>query len=67
MPDIGADTISVTFGDWRRTHLILDRIGVRVLRDPYTVKAQVAFYTTKRVGGAVQFFDAAIFLKFGTS
>lgn len=47
--------------------LIVDRLGVRVLRDPYSVKGQVSFYTTKRTGGNVQFFDAAVFLKFGTS
>ena len=29
-------------------------MGVRVLRDPYTKKPYVLFYTTKRVGGGVQ-------------
>ena len=67
MPDIGADTMSIGFGDWKRTYQILDRIGVRVLRDPYTKKGFVKFFTTKRVGGAVRYFDAAVFLKFGTS
>ena len=41
-------------GDFRRTYLIIDRMGVRVLRDPYTKKPYVLFYTTKRVGGGVQ-------------
>jgi HK97 family phage major capsid protein len=67
MPSIGTDTMSVGFGDWRKTYLIVDRIGVRVLRDPYSVKGQVSFYTSKRTGGGVQFFDAAIFLKFAVS
>jgi HK97 family phage major capsid protein len=64
MPDIGADTVAIGFGDWKRTYLIVDRIGVRVLRDPYTQKPFILFYTTKRVGGGVQYFDAAIFLRF---
>jgi HK97 family phage major capsid protein len=66
MPDVGADTYAVGFGDWKRTYLIVDRIGVRVLRDPYTAKPFIQFYTTKRVGGGVQYFDAAVFLKFGS-
>ena len=38
--------------------------GVRVLRDPYSAKPYVLFYTTKRVGGGVQDFDAIKLLKF---
>ncbi len=34
MPDVGADSFSVAFGDFRRGYLVVDRIGVRVLRDP---------------------------------
>jgi HK97 family phage major capsid protein len=40
---------------------------VRVLRDPYSAKPYVLFYTTKRVGGGVQDFDAFKLLKFGVS
>ena len=40
---------------------------MRILRDPYSNKPYVMFYTTKRVGGGVQDFDAIKFLKFGTS
>lgn len=67
MPDIGADSLSIAFGDFRRGYLIADRAGVRVLRDPYSAKPYVLFYTTKRVGGGVQDFDAIKLLKFGTS
>jgi HK97 family phage major capsid protein len=63
-PAIGADTVSLGFLDIARTYLIVDRLGVRVLRDPYTNRPWVKFATTKRVGGAVQMFDAACFLKF---
>ncbi len=64
MPDIAADSYSVAFGDFRRGYLIVDRVGIRILRDPYSAKPYVLFYTTKRVGGGVQDFDAIKLLKF---
>ncbi len=67
MPDIALGSHSIAFGDFRRGYLIVDRVGVRVLRDPYSAKPFVLFYTTKRVGGGVQDFDAVKFLKFSVS
>jgi len=67
MPDIGAGTTPIAFGDFRRGYLVVDRTGVNVLRDPYTAKPYVLFYTTKRVGGGVQDFDAIKLLKFSAS
>jgi HK97 family phage major capsid protein len=67
MPDIGSDTTPVAFGDFARGYLVVDRTGVRVLRDPYSAKPYVLFYVTKRVGGGVQDFDAIKLLKFGTA
>ncbi|WP_428977711.1 phage major capsid protein [Rhodoligotrophos defluvii] len=67
MPDMATDSFSVGFGDFRRGYLIVDRLGLRVLRDPYSAKPYVLFYTTKRVGGGVQDFDAIKLIKFGTS
>ena len=64
MPDVAAGSLSVAFGDFRRGYLVVDRAGVRVLRDPYSAKPYVLFYTTKRVGGGVQDFDAIKLLKF---
>jgi HK97 family phage major capsid protein len=64
MPTIATDSYSVAFGDFRRGYLIVDRVGIRVLRDPYSSKPYVLFYTTKRVGGGVQDFDAIKLLKF---
>ncbi|MBS7539376.1 phage major capsid protein [Ancylobacter lacus] len=64
MPNIAANSLSVAFGDFRRGYLVVDRAGVRVLRDPYSAKPYVLFYTTKRVGGGVQDFDAIKLLKF---
>ncbi|MDN7419527.1 phage major capsid protein [Burkholderia dolosa] len=53
MPDVAANSTPILFGDFQQTYLIIDRIGVRVLRDPYTAKPYVLFYTTKRVGGGL--------------
>jgi HK97 family phage major capsid protein len=64
MPDPGTDSLSVAFGDFNRGYLVVDRIGIRMLRDPYSAKPYVLFYTTKRVGGGVQDFDAIKLLKF---
>ena len=67
MPDVAADSLSVAFGDFQRGYVVVDRVGVRVLRDPYSAKPYVLFYTTKRVGGGVQNFEAIKLLKFGTA
>jgi len=53
MPAIAANALSMAYGDIKAAYQIVDRIGIRVLRDPYTSKPFVIFYTTKRVGGAV--------------
>jgi len=53
MPDVAAAATPILFGDFKQGYLVLDRIGVRVLRDPYTNKPYVSFYTTKRVGGGL--------------
>jgi HK97 family phage major capsid protein len=67
MPDVAADSLSIAFGDFNRGYLVVDRAGVTVLRDPYSAKPYVLFYTTKRVGGGVQDFDAIKLMKFGVS
>lgn len=64
--DIGANAFPIWFGDFRRAYLIVDRAGIRVLRDPYTNKPHVQFYTTKRVGGGIQNFEAIKALKIST-
>lgn len=65
MPAVAADSLSIGFGDFRETYQIVDRIGIRVLRDALTNKPYVGFYTTKRVGGAAINFESLKFLKFG--
>lgn len=58
MPAPAANSLSVAYGDFQRGYQIVDRIGIRVLRDPFTAKPYVKFYTTKRVGGDVVNFEA---------
>jgi HK97 family phage major capsid protein len=67
MPDMAEDSYSIAFGDFRRGYLVIDRQGVRVLRDPYSSKPYVLFYVTKRVGGGVQDFDAIKLMKFSAA
>ena len=67
MPAIGAGEFPVAFGDFGRSYLIVDRIGIRVLRDPFTSKPNVLFYTTRRVGGGIVNFEALKLLKITNS
>jgi HK97 family phage major capsid protein len=50
---IATNALAMAYGDIRQAYQIVDRIGIRVLRDPYSNKPYVSFYTTKRVGGGV--------------
>lgn len=65
MPDVATNALSIAFGDFKRAYKILDRIGVRVLRDPFTNKPYVSFYTTKRVGGGLENPECMKFMKVG--
>jgi HK97 family phage major capsid protein len=67
MPDIASNALSIGFGDFKSAYQIVDRMGIRVLRDPYTEKGFVKLYTTKRMGGDVLDFDAVKFMKFAAS
>ena len=63
MSAVAANSLPIAFGNFRRGYLIIDRFGIRVLRDPFTNKPYVHFFTTKRVGGGVQNFEAIKLLK----
>jgi HK97 family phage major capsid protein len=64
MPALTTGSLSLALGDFRQAYLIVDRMGIRTLRDPYTAKPWVLFYTTKRTGGGAQNTEAVKFLKF---
>ena len=67
MPDKASDSLSVAFGNFKRGYIITDRTGTRVLRDPFSNKPYVHFYTTKRVGGGVVNSEAIKLLKFSVA
>jgi len=67
MPAIGADSLSIAFGDFNAGYQIVDRQGIRILRDSFTAKPYVKFYTTKRVGGDVVNFEAIKLMKFSAA
>ena len=58
MPQVAPNSLSVAFGDFSQAYTIVDRMGLRVLRDPFSSKPFVLFYTTKRTGGDVTNFEA---------
>ncbi len=53
MPVKAASSLSLAFGNFKRGYLVVDRVGTRILRDPFSNKPYIGFYVTKRVGGAV--------------
>ena len=57
MPAVAANALSVVYADFSVAYTIVDRVGLQVLRDPYTNKGFVTYYTTQRVGGDVTNFD----------
>lgn len=64
MPALATGSLSMALGDFNAGYQIVDRLGVRTLRDPYTDKPFVVFYTIRRTGGAVVQFDAIKFIRF---
>ncbi|MCF1502187.1 phage major capsid protein [Afifella sp. H1R] len=58
MPAVQAGALPIAFGDFRRAYTIVDRLGITTLRDPYSAKPFVEFYSRKRVGGDVVDFEA---------
>jgi HK97 family phage major capsid protein len=64
MTAIATGALGIGFGDFREGYQIADRLGIRLLRDPYTAKPFVVFYTTKRVGGDVVNFEAIKLIEF---
>ncbi len=63
MPAIGADAYPIAFGDFNRGYLIVDRTPITMIRDPFTAKPYVKFYTRKRVGGKILDSNAIKLLK----
>lgn len=65
--DIGAGKYPIWYAAWKQAYLIVDQIGIRMLRDPYSSKPYVEFYTTKRVGGGIINYEAIKAFKIAAS
>jgi len=67
MPDIAANALAIAFGNFREGYLVTERTETQVLRDPYTNKPFVTFYTTRRVGGGVSNSEAIKLMRFAAA
>ncbi|MBN8828644.1 MAG: phage major capsid protein [Sphingobacteriia bacterium] len=63
MPVQANNALAIAVGDFKSAYQIVDRANIKVMRDPFTEKPFVKFYTTKRVGGDVVNFNAIKLLK----
>ena len=67
MPDIAANSLSIAFGNFQHGYVIAERSETSILRDPYSNKPFVHFYSVKRIGGAVANSEAIKLMKFAAS
>ena len=67
MADIGANSLSIAFGNFRAGYLIAERSETQIVRDPFTNKPYVHFYAVKRIGGGVVNSEAIKLMKFAAS
>lgn len=69
MPDIGANTYPVAFGDFSTGFRIYDRVGLSLIRDPFTqaTGGLTRFHARKRVGARVIRAEALRKLKIAVS
>jgi HK97 family phage major capsid protein len=67
MTDPAADSLSVAVGDFNQGYQVVNRVGLRTIRDDVTSKGFIKYYTTTRYGGDVKVAEAIKVLKLGTS
>ena len=60
---VASGSLPIAYGNLRETYTIVDRLAIRILRDPFSRKPYVEFYITKRVGGDVTNFESLKILK----
>jgi HK97 family phage major capsid protein len=60
MPDVGAGTYPIAFGDFRRGYMVVDRVSLAILRDPFTqaTSGTIRYVARRRVGGQVVMAEA---------
>jgi HK97 family phage major capsid protein len=69
MPDLASGTFPIFYGDFSKAYRIYDRVGMSILRDPYTqaTKGMVRFHARRRVGGGPVLTESLRKLKMATS
>lgn len=60
MPDVGSSAKPVAFGDFNRAYMIVDRIALAILRDPFTqaTSGTIRYVARRRLGGQVVMAEA---------
>lgn len=69
MDDVGSAAEPIVFGDFMSAYRIYDRVGLTILRDPYTVATSglVRFHARRRVGGGMVLAEALRKIRCATS
>ncbi|HWU03165.1 MAG TPA: phage major capsid protein [Novosphingobium sp.] len=67
MPQLGANTLPLAFGNFAEAYTIVDRLGTSVIRDNITVPGFVKFHMRRRTGGGMVNFEALKLLKIAAS
>ena len=62
MPSVAANAFPVAFGDFSKAYMIVDRVALAVLRDPFTqaTTGNVRYIARRRVGGQVVLPEAIV-------
>lgn len=66
MPTLATGSLSMAFGNFAEGYQIVDRLGMRAIRDEVTAPGFVKFHVFRRVGGDVVNFEAIKLIKFGS-
>jgi HK97 family phage major capsid protein len=67
MPDIASNSLAIAFGNFQKAYVIVDRIGIKLLVDPFSMKPNVLYYCYTRVGGGLANSEAVKFLRFSAT
>jgi len=67
MPAMGANSLSIAFGNFAQGYVVVNRSGTVVIRDNITAKGKTKFNFRRRFGGGVQNFEAIKLMKFASS
>jgi len=65
--DIGAGSLSLAFGNFKRAYTIVNRAGTTLIRDNITAKGTTKFNFRRRFGGGIINFEAIKWLRMATS